>query len=156
MAMVKRRFFTAHWTSVISWVLMILATPVLGYLLYACCLKVYIRMVSIKNGRIKVGQDWVALSFFQCKVDVPLAHVESIRFDATLRNSKDEPPDSLYLYSRLDLKLKDGSVEGIMMSGFTKNQFKEIERAILEANPNIQVEIGAAEHLEKYYFLLPP
>jgi len=70
---------------------MVLATPLLGYALYASGFNCYIRMVSIKKGRIKVGQDWVALWVLQHKVDVDLALVATIKFEMTFNDSRDEP-----------------------------------------------------------------
>jgi len=39
------------------------------------------------------------------------------------------------------------------MSGFSKKQYIEIEKTILEVNPKIKVETSAVEHIEKYGFM---
>ena len=118
--------------------------PIVSYVLFALRFHRFIRAIRVKNGRFMVRASFTPVEQMQHRVNVRIEDIVIINFCFIMGNSKGKRvarPDEIPC---LELTLKDEKVEKIVLLGFTRRKIKEIEKCLLENNPEILVDHNAS------------
>ena len=147
----KKWFFTKGPVAIFGFVWMFIFGPVIGYLFYAFVFKMTTRLIRFHGNRIRVFQDAVLLNVYQYRIDILLEDVLSIQFKHVYGNSRREWFPGAQTAPCIEFVLKNGTIERMMLTGFSKKQYQSIEYEILRRNKNIESKAPRARYfIEKY------
>lgn len=156
MDMTKKIFVSGNYLAAISWVVIALPYVVFlgviatewawlwflfsvafSYLLYATVAHRCIRVIVLKDGRIKALPSLTPIDQVQYKVDEALSDVVEATYAFTDGDSHGDPVPRFYEIPTLKITLLDGRSDRILLCGYSKEQLNSLENAIKEVNPDI-------------------
>ena len=110
---------------------------VASYMLYAIVFHRFIRVIVIKDERIKALPSLTPIDQIQYNVDEPLRDIITATYAFAQGNSRGESIYWGWDIPSLKLDLKGGREERVMLCGYTKKRIDSIEKTMKEGNPNI-------------------
>ena len=113
-------------------------SPLLSYVLYATIWHWFtFRVISIKNGHLFASPDFTPIKPIQHKCRVDLSAVIIADFGYIQGDSRGRPIFRAWDIPCLLLTLADGTIEKIVLCGYSKRQITKIENLLHEENAEI-------------------
>lgn len=108
-----------------------------SYIFYAMALHRVIRVIVIKNGRIKAFPSLTPIDQIQHKVDVPLNDIVTATYAFAQGDSEGNPIPRTWDIPSLRIMLRDGREKTIILCGYTKERIGSLEKAMKQGNRSI-------------------
>lgn len=155
--MIKKHFITSGWSAIFAAFLILVSlyitvlfaivsmwwaffvSLVFSYFFYASHLNYFLRIISFKNGILKVTPSLTFFDKMQHRVKLHISTIVAAKFEYMQGNTKGKKIDRAWDIPCLTCILNDGSEQKVALLGFSKDQIIQIEKTLIKSNPNIIV-----------------